>query len=50
MNLGQTIITLGAFVIMSTVILGMNTSFVENGKSIDGAQHGIMSLSLATST
>ncbi len=49
MNLGQTIITLGAFVLMSTVILGMNTSFVENGKSIDEAQHGIMSLSLATS-
>lgn len=49
MNLGQTIITLGAFVLMSTVILGMNTSFVENGKSIDEAQHGIMSLSLAAS-
>lgn len=49
MNLGQTIITLGAFVLMSTVILGMNTSFVENGKSIDEAGDGIMGLSLATS-
>lgn len=49
MNLGQTIITLGAFVLMSSIILGMNTSFVENGKSIDEAQNGIMGLSLATS-
>jgi len=50
MSLGQTITTRGAFVIMSTVILGTNASFVENGKSIDGAQQGMMSLSLATST
>ena len=49
MNLGQTIITLGAFILMSTVLLGMHTSFIENGKSVDEAKASITSLSLATS-
>lgn len=49
MNLGQTIITLGAFMLMSRVILGVNTSFVVNGMSIDEAKAVITSLSVATS-
>lgn len=50
MNTGQTLITIGAIVLLSFVILRMNNNFLSTGTVLNDSKTGVMAISLATST
>ena len=49
MNTGQTLLTLGALVILSTVVLSMNRTYLNDEKDTLKTEIGITAVSLATS-
>lgn len=48
MSTGQTLLTLGAFVLLSTILVTFYRLLAESGQTIDKAQTGITAVSLAT--
>ena len=49
MNTGQTIMTMGAMMLLSAVVLRVNTSNLNNESIRDQAQYGVLATSIATS-
>jgi hypothetical protein len=48
-NTGQTILTIGAMVLLSTIMLRVNTTNLTNESVRDQAQYGVLATSIATS-
>ena len=49
MNTGQTMMTMGAMILLSTIILRVNTTNLTNESVRDQAQYGVLATSIATS-
>jgi MSHA pilin protein MshD len=49
MNTGQMILTMGAMVLLATIMLRVNTSNLTNESVKDQAQYGVLATSIATS-
>ncbi|RKY61838.1 MAG: hypothetical protein DRP95_02325 [Candidatus Latescibacterota bacterium] len=49
MQTGQTLLVLGAFVLLSTIVLSMYRALLENQDAVDEAQYGIPAIALAQS-
>ena len=49
MNTGQTMMTMGAMMLLSAVVLRVNTSNLNNESIRDQAQYGVLATSIATS-
>lgn len=49
MSTGQTMLTIGAFILLSNILVTFYRLLAESGQTIDSAQSGITAVSLATS-
>ncbi|MGB5531003.1 MAG: hypothetical protein WBQ32_13630, partial [Ignavibacteriaceae bacterium] len=49
MNTGQMIMTMGAMILLSTIVLRVNTLNLTNESIRDNAQYGVLATSIATS-
>ena len=49
MNTGQTMMTMGAMMLLSAIVLRVNTSNLNNESVRDKAQYGVLATSIATS-
>lgn len=49
MNTGQTMMTMGAMILLSAIVLRVNTSNLNNEAVRDQAQYGVLATSIATS-
>jgi hypothetical protein len=49
MNTGQTMMTMGAMMLLSAIVLRVNTSNLNNESIRDQAQYGVLATSIATS-
>ena len=49
MSLGQTILTIGAFILLTTILQGVYSSIGNIGSDISGGQDGILATTIATS-
>lgn len=49
MNTGQTILTMGAFVLLSTILVSFYSVMANSGDIVAGGQDGILATTLATS-
>jgi MSHA pilin protein MshD len=49
MNTGQMLMTMGAMILLSTIVLRVNTSNLTNESIRDQAQYGVLATSIATS-
>ena len=49
MSTGQTLLTIGAFILLTTILRGVYTSIGNVGSDISGGQDGILATTIATS-
>ncbi len=49
MNTGQMMLSIGAMMLFSTIMMRTNTSFLLNNEVLDDAQFGVLATSIATS-
>lgn len=49
MNTGQTMMTMGAMMLLSAIVLRVNTSNLNNETIMDKAQYGVLATSISTS-
>jgi hypothetical protein len=49
MSMGQTLLTIGAFILLTTMLQGVYSSIGNIGASINGGQDGILTTTIATS-
>ncbi|HSW54489.1 MAG TPA: hypothetical protein VLH59_05305 [Ignavibacteriaceae bacterium] len=49
MNTGQTMMTMGAMILLSAIVLRVNTSNLNNESARDKAQYGVLATSISTS-
>ena len=50
MNTGQTLITIGAIILLSVILLRINSNFLTTRTVLNDTKAGVMAVSLATST
>jgi len=49
MSTGQTLLTIGAFILLTTILQGLYNSLINVGSDISGGQDGILATTIATS-